>query len=76
MKDYRVSIQNIYISDVVALDEIQNFSSVPSFFEQLGMLLPPFSFTWVFQILIAYSNFLRNVYLRILLFSIGYFRKC
>ena len=37
------------------------------------MLLTPFSFIWVFQILIGYSKFLRNAYLRILLFSIGYF---
>ena len=38
------------------------------------MLLTSFSFIWVFQILIGYSKFLRNAYLRILLFSIGYFK--
>ena len=36
------------------------------------MLFTPFSFIWVFQILIRYSKFLRNTYLCILLFSIGY----
>ena len=36
----------------------------------------PFSFIWVFQILIGYSKFLRNAYLHILLFSIGYFCRC
>ena len=40
------------------------------------MLLTHFSFIWVFQILIGYSKFLRNAYLRILLFSNGYFRRC
>ena len=37
------------------------------------MLLTPFSFTWVFQILIGYSIFLRNAYLRILLFPNRFF---
>ena len=37
------------------------------------MLLTPFSFIWLFQILIWYSKFLRNAYLCILLFSIEYF---
>ena len=32
------------------------------------VLLTPFLFIWVFQILIGYSKFLRNAYLRILLF--------
>ena len=36
------------------------------------MLLTPFSFIWVFQILIGYSKFLRNAHLPILLFSIGF----
>ena len=34
----------------------------------MGMLLTPFSFIWVFQILIGYSKFLRNAYLRIFFF--------
>ena len=34
------------------------------------MLITPFSFIWVFQILIWYSKFLRNASVRILLFSI------
>ena len=34
------------------------------------MLLTPFSFIWIFQILIGYSKFRRNAYLCILLFSI------
>ena len=37
------------------------------------MLLTPFSFTWVFQVLIGYSKFLRNAHLRILLFQLGIF---
>ena len=40
------------------------------------MLLTPFSYIWVFQILIGYSKFLRNAYLHILLFSFGYFCRC
>ena len=40
------------------------------------MLLTSFSFIWIFQILIGYSKFLRNAYLRILLFSTGYFCRC
>ena len=39
------------------------------------MLPSPFSFIWALQILIWYSNFLRNVDLGILVFSIGYFCK-
>ena len=46
------------------------------FFEQLGMLLTPFSFIWIFQIVIGYSKFLRNAHSRIFLFSIVYFRRC
>ena len=38
------------------------------------MLLTPFSFIWVFQILIGYSKFLRNAYLRIFIFFNRYFR--
>ena len=34
------------------------------------VLLTPFLFIWVFQILIGYSKFLSNAYLRILLFSL------
>ena len=37
------------------------------------MLLTPFSFIWAFQILIGFSKFLRNAYLRTLLFSMGIF---
>ena len=37
------------------------------------MLLTPFSFIWIFQILIGYSKFLRNTYLHILLFQLGIF---
>ena len=38
------------------------------------MLLTPFSFIWVFQILIGYSKFLKNAYLRIqFFFHLGIF---
>ena len=37
-------------------------------FEQLGLQLTPFSFIWVFQILIRYSKFLRNAYKHYLAF--------
>ena len=37
------------------------------------MLLTPFSFIWVFQILILYSKILRNAYLRILLIHLSIF---
>ena len=37
------------------------------------MLLTSFSFIWVFQILIGYSKFLRNVYLHICFFQLGIF---
>ena len=40
------------------------------------MLLTSFSFICVLQILIGYSNFLGNVELGILFFSIRYFCKC
>ena len=50
-------MNNLYIS-----------STLIHFFEQLGILLTPFSFIWVFQILIEYSKFLRNAYLRFMLF--------
>ena len=37
------------------------------------MLPTLFSFIWVFQILIGYSEFLRNAYLHILFFQLGIF---
>ena len=37
------------------------------------MLPTPFSFIWVFQILIGYSKFTKTEYLRILGFQLGIF---
>ena len=37
------------------------------------MLPTPFSFIWVFQILIGYSELLRNAYMRIFFFQLSIF---
>ena len=53
---------------------VQFMGSLLLFFQYLCILPTPFLFNWLLQILVGYSNFLRNVDLGIL-FSIGYFEN-
>ena len=45
------------------------------FLNNKGMLLTPFSFIWVLQMLKGYSKFLINIYLGIFVIQLGIFVK-